>query len=152
MRGPDEVMVVVHRRSRSEPDFLVLRRTLERQGYWSIVAGGVEAGETPAEAAARELIEEVGLEPKSGLTELGLALEYDIADEPLEVLARFAPTVETVTLHAFAAEAPVGWEPTLNAEHDQYRWCRADEAAASMFYEAPRAALRETARQLEALA
>ena len=150
MRGPDEVIVVVHRRSLSEPEFLILRRTLERQGYWSIVAGGVEEGETPAEAAARELIEEVGLEPESGLSELGLALEYDIAGEPPEVLARFAPSVESVTLHAFAAEAPVGWEPTLDAEHDDYRWCGLDEAVASMFYEAPRKALQETARRLEA--
>lgn len=149
MRGPEEVMVAVHRRRGSGREFLVLRRVPERLGYWGLVAGGVEAGETPIDAAERELAEEVGFEPESELVELGISLGYELADEPEVVRARFDPTVERVTLHAFAVEVPVGWEPKLDAEHDEYRWCSVEEAVAAMIYESPREALRETARRLE---
>lgn len=149
MRGPDEVMVAVHRRRGSGREFLVLRRVPERLGYWGLVAGGVEAGETPIEAAARELAEEVGLEPESELSELGLSLGYELAEEPEEVRARFDPAVERVVLHAFAVEVPDGWEPRLDTEHDEYRWCPLVEAIEAMVYESPREALLETARRLE---
>lgn len=149
MRGPDEVMVAVYRRRGSRREFLVLRRVPERLGYWGLVAGGVEAGETPIEAAERELAEEVGFEPETELTELGLSLGYELADEPAAVRARFDPTVERVALHAFAVEVPVGWEPRLDTEHDEYRWCLLEEAVTAMVYESPREALRETARRFE---
>ena len=149
MRGPDEIMVAVHRRSGSGHEFLVLRRVPERLGYWGLVAGGVETGETPVEAAERELVEEVGLEPESELTELGLSLGYELAEEPDEVRARFDPAVERVAMHAFAVEVPDGWEPRLDAEHDEYRWCPLAEAVEAMVYESPRKALLETARRLE---
>ena len=47
MRGDQEIVVVVRR----GPEFLVMRRSPERLGYWSLVAGGVEPDETPHEAA-----------------------------------------------------------------------------------------------------
>lgn len=37
------------------------------QGFWSIPAGIVDPGETPQEAAARELFEEAGLTPTGPL-------------------------------------------------------------------------------------
>jgi dATP pyrophosphohydrolase len=93
-------------------EFLVLLRCDADGGYWHTVAGGVEDGETYAEAAARELAEEVGL--VAAPVDLGQTFVYD----------------DDVEVHAFLVEVPAGWEPTLNAEHDDYRWCRPDEAAA----------------------
>ena len=54
-----EVAVFVTRRSGSE--VLILHRVPEQGGYWHVVAGGVESGETVTEAAERELQEETGL-------------------------------------------------------------------------------------------
>jgi lipoyl(octanoyl) transferase len=136
MRGDQEIVVVVRR----EGALLVLRRSPERLGYWSLVAGGLEPEETPLVAAQRELLEETGL--KAEVRELPVALSYSLLDDPPPIRARYAPGIETVTVHAFVADAPAGWEPTLDAEHDVHRWCSLDDAVELMMYETARAALR----------
>ena len=140
MRGDQEIVVVVRRSS----DFLVLRRAPERLGYWSIVAGGVEPDETPREAAQRELLEEVGLVAE--VQELPVMLSYSLLDDPPAIRARYAPGVETVTVHAFVVGAPEGWEPTLDAEHDLYRWCDLVGALELLVYDTAKDAVRRAAR------
>jgi len=59
-------------------EILLVRRADDRvfyPGVWDVVGGHCEAGETPAETLARELAEELGIEP--------LVFEpVDILDEP----------------------------------------------------------------------
>lgn len=148
MRRPVEVAIVVWRPARGGGEYLVLRRAPEKQGYWHLVAGGVEWGEEPAAAAARELREEVRLE--APLRDLGLGLAYDLAGDPPEVRARFGPEVERVAVHAYLAEAPAAWEPVLDAEHDAYEWLPAEAAVARLAYPEPRSAVLAAARALEA--
>jgi lipoyl(octanoyl) transferase len=136
VRGDQEIVVVVRRQG----ELLIVRRASERLGYWSLVAGGLEPEETPRAAAQRELLEETGL--KAEVRELPVALSYSVLDDPPAIRARYAPGVETVTVHAFVADAPAGWEPTLDAEHDIHRWCSLDDAVELMAYETTRAALR----------
>ncbi len=142
MRRPEEVMVVVYREGDAGREFLVLLRSPEQQGYWHVVAGGLEAGEAPA----RELLEETGLDRPLRLDDLGLHLSYSLAEEPAEVRARFALEVERVTLHGFAAAAPRGWEPELDWEHVEHRWLSAADAVALLRYAEPREALRAATR------
>ncbi|HSI98430.1 MAG TPA: NUDIX domain-containing protein [Gaiellaceae bacterium] len=144
MRGPVEVVVVVRRGDA----YLALRRVPERLAYWNPVAGGVEEGETPVSAARRELYEETSLDAE--VVELPVTLSYSLLDDPPEVRARYAPGIETVTVHPFLAEAPPGWEPVLDAEHDAYRWCTAEEAVSLFAYETPKEALRAATRVAEA--
>lgn len=114
-----EVLIVVRRGE----EFLVVHRSPENDAYWHQIAGGVEEGETYAEAAVRELREETGLEA---------------AVEQLD-----APFVyETVHVETFVAEAPAGWEPTLDWEHDDHRWLPREEAAELLFWPEPAALLR----------
>ena len=126
-----EVMVVVHRPG---PEFLVLLRSPARGGYWNLPAGGVEEGESAAEAASRELLEETGLH--GDLAGLGLELGY-------------AKPPGWVRLDAFSAGAPAGWEPELDDEHVERRWCSEREAVDLLAYPEPREAVREAARLLE---
>ena len=132
---PEEVLLVV---IRPGPEFLVLLRSPERHGYWNLVAGGVEEGEGPTAAARRELDEESGLAGPIRFEPLPLELGY------------VRPEGSKVTLHAFVAEAPSGWEPVLNDEHVEYRWCSAEDADALLAYPETRAAVRFVARLLEA--
>ena len=117
-----------------------MRRAPERLGYWSLVAGGLEPDESPLAAAQRELFEETSLQAE--VRRLPIALSYSLLDDPPSIRARYAPGIDRVTVHAFVTDAPDGWEPTLDAEHDLYRWCDLDEAIGLMAYETARDALR----------
>jgi 8-oxo-dGTP pyrophosphatase MutT (NUDIX family) len=93
--------------------------------YWHIVAGVVEDGETFAEAAARELREETGLE--AVVSDLRIHQTYQV---PEVMRAEYLAGVEKVEIENFVARVPVGWEPLLNEEHDLYRWLSPTESIA----------------------
>lgn len=122
---PEEVLIVVYRPG---PEYLVALRSPERHGYWNPIAGGVEEGEAPADAALRELEEESGLVGPARFEAVPLELSY------------VRPEGARVRIHPFLAEAPAGWEPRLNDEHVDYRWCSAAEADELLAYPEPRAA------------
>jgi dATP pyrophosphohydrolase len=115
----DEALVFV-RRGR---ELLVLLRHPRDGGYWHPVSGAVEAGESDADAAARELREETGLRAAR-----------------LEPLGDFAYGAG-VTSSCFVTRAPAGWEPELNDEHTDYRWCSREEAERLLHWPEPRALL-----------
>ena len=142
MRGDQEIVVVVRR----GPEVLVMRRAPERLGYWSLVAGGLEPDETPLEAAQRELFEETGLE--AVVRPLPVALSYSLLDDPAAIRARYGPGIERVTVHAFVVDAPVKWEPTLDAEHDLHEWCDLGEALALLMYDTTKDAVRAAYREM----
>lgn len=142
MRGDQEVVIVVRR----GPELLVLHRSPERLGYWSIVAGGLEPDETPLEAAQRELLEETGLQVE--VRPLRVVLSYSLLDDPPAIRAHYAPGIETVTVHAFVVDAPDAWEPALDAEHDLHRWCDVDAALELLVYDTAKDAVRAAAKEV----
>ena len=124
----NEVMVFVRRGE----EFLVLRRSEVQGGYWHCVSGGVEPGEAAAAAAARELLEETGLEARP----VSVPEPFSYAPEPWEPHA--AVSAAEIHVDCFLAEAPAGWEPELDWEHDQYRWCAHADAVALLYWPEPR--------------
>jgi 8-oxo-dGTP pyrophosphatase MutT (NUDIX family) len=133
-----EVLIVVRRGS----EFLVLHRAPQFEAYWHLVAGGVEDGESPRDAAARELQEEVGLDATAPLRDLERPFAYSLAEEPAAVRARFGAAQTHVRVDVFAAEVETAWEPALNEEHDAYRWCSREEAVALLYWPEPREIVR----------
>ena len=90
---------------------LLVRRGREPgAGLWSLPGGRIEPGETPAEAATREVFEETGLQVSVGR----LLASIEIGD---------------FVVHDFAATVVGG---TLQAGDDagDARWCSDDDAAA----------------------
>jgi 8-oxo-dGTP pyrophosphatase MutT (NUDIX family) len=114
-----EVLVVVRRGN----EFLVVHRSPQNEAYWHQIAGGVESGETFAEAAVRELREETGLDAR--VDPLDCPFQYD-----------------GIRVETFIADAPPDWEPMLDWEHDEYRWLPREEAAELLFWPEPAALLR----------
>lgn len=105
------VSVAVVRGQGTQARVLVVRRTAERGGFWQTITGRVEPGETPEQAAARELAEETGL---------------SLPVRPLNYRHAFAlgellpPKVAEET--AFAAWLPEGQDVKLGPEHDAHEW------------------------------
>ena len=122
-----------------------MRRAVER--YWHVVAGVVEPAESYADAAARELREETGLEPNEALVDLEHPLAYPLTAELREAYG-YPPETSEVVIHSFAAEAPSSWQPVLNEEHDEYRWCTVDEAISLLHWPEARDAVRVLAKRL----
>lgn len=135
MREREEVLLVVYRPG---PSFLVLLRSPESHGYWHLVAGGIEEGEAPDAAALRELGEETGLLQPVRFAPIPLELGYRPADDDI-----------TVTLHPYSVEVEPDWEPALNEEHVEYRWCSQAQAEELLEYPEPVDALRAVSRRLE---
>ena len=140
MRTPWEVGVFVYR----EDHVLMTHRTDDR--YWHVVAGVVEYGEAIADAARRELREESGLIGVE-LLDLGSPVTYPITSA-LRQQYDYPADLDAVAVHSFAAEAPSGWEPTLNEEHDEYRWATVDEAVTLLHWPEAREAVRRLAARL----
>ncbi|AKQ65774.1 Octanoate-[acyl-carrier-protein]-protein-N-octanoyltransferase [Myxococcus hansupus] len=94
-----------------EARVLLVRRRPERGGFWQVLTGRLEAGESPAQAAARELEEETGLR----LPLVDLAYRHAFA------LGEALPP-QLVEENGFAVHVPPDANVRLSAEHDAFEW------------------------------
>jgi 8-oxo-dGTP pyrophosphatase MutT (NUDIX family) len=111
---------------------LVLRRAEGTRctGAWEVVHGRIDAGESPEDAAVREVREETGLE---------IERLYTVTCQ-LFYLPRLA-TVQVAVV--FAAFVPRATSPTLGPEHDLAEWLSVDEALARFTWPRSRHALHD---------
>lgn len=126
---PLSVLVVVHT---AALEVLLLERAL-RPGYWQSVTGSLDwPEEPPAAAAAREVLEETGIDAAGGrLSAWNVANTFEIYAHWRH---RFAPGVTHNTEHVFGLalprRAPVAMAP---AEHVAFAWLPWREAAEKCF-------------------
>lgn len=108
----------------------MLRRCPGRGGFWQGVTGAPLPGETDAEAAAREVLEETGFDVAAGLFGVGGAYSYALAAESAARWEEvYGPGIQTVTVATFAAELSAG-EPVLDPrEHDAFAWLSYEQAS-----------------------
>jgi len=141
VRTRAEVTVFVSRKRGAE--VLILRRSAPQGGYWHVVAGGVEPGETATAAAERELCEETGLVATVGAGVEVVEYVDPLTKEPAPGRIQHDASVARVTVTCFDVTAPDEWEPNLDWEHDGYRWCEPAEAFTAIRWPATAGALRK---------
>lgn len=125
MTAVREVMIVVRRGE----ELLVVHRSPAEGAFWHTVSGTVEPGEEPRATAIRELEEETALAAAEPV-EVG-GFEYVRESWEAEPGLR-------VPVTAYLVDVAPGWEPALNAEHDEYRWCTREQAIELLYWPEPR--------------
>jgi lipoyl(octanoyl) transferase len=135
----ESVLVIL--RATSTGRYLLLRRRVEAGGFWQPVTGFIERGETPSEAARREVYEETGL-LGSGLVKLPYTHCFAI-DPMLWPQASDAPLI-IVQEHTFALglsdeTLPIRLDPQ---EHTDFRFLSLDEALEQVRWRGTRRALK----------
>lgn len=134
----DSIQVVIRRGE----EFLVLTRTAARGGFDQPVTGLVEAGESPAEAAVREVAEETGLTcPPEDLRDLGYVHSFLVEawTRPDNIQGALVFCRE----HSFSWCAPAGADVVLDpGEHTQARWLSGQDALAAMRWSGNRRAIK----------
>jgi lipoyl(octanoyl) transferase len=130
------IKVMVHN---GDNRVLLLHRRPERGNFWQPITGSIEPGESPLEAARREMAEETGTagEPE----EIGLVQSFMIESQFLS--SRYtAPVI--VSEIGFAAHADGHIPIRMDAEeHDQYGWFTFEEAYGKIRWTDDREALEQ---------
>ena len=107
-------------------EVLMLRRTLPAN-FWQSVTGGLAWGESPRQAAVRELYEETGVRAGGALVDWRRNECFPIVG-PWR--ARYAPAERFNREHWFGLQLPSRRLIRLNPkEHGEYRWLPIPRAA-----------------------
>jgi dATP pyrophosphohydrolase len=115
MRLPIQVQEILFRESNEKIQYLVMKRTPEREGFWQPVTGGLEEGETRVEALRREVLEETGIKDFVRIIEDVHYFEYSDS--------------HFIKEYVFGVEISSKEKVLLDgSEHSEFRWCGFHEA------------------------
>lgn len=115
------VSIVVIKGEGADTRVLLIQRESEYlRGVWSYVAGHIEADETGAQAAKRELAEETGLVPQMLFSTSFCEQFYDAGNDCIMVVP------------AFVARVSDDCVVQLNSEHSALRWLTFEAAISEL--------------------
>lgn len=133
-KQPISVLVVLHD---GNGKVLLLER-LDRTDFWQSVTGSLEMGETPFQAALREVAEETGFQlSATQLFDCAYQTEYEIYPHWRH---RYAAGVTHNTEHWFRAQIAADSVPQLT-EHRTWQWLPIVQAAERVFSPSNREAI-----------
>jgi dATP pyrophosphohydrolase len=127
-KTPISALVLIHT---ADLQVLIMERA-DKAGFWQSVTGSIEAGETPYDAAVREVMEETGINARQyPLLDWQCSNIYEIYPHWRH---RYAPGITHNTEHIFGLELPQPIPIQIApAEHVRYEWVDWREAAKRVF-------------------
>ncbi|MGB3341210.1 MAG: NUDIX domain-containing protein [bacterium] len=138
-RAPFQVLIFPYiRNEQGLIEYAIFRRS--NGNYWQAIAGGGEEGETPEEAARREIQEETGipnnceitaLDSKAYIPVIGVTGEYTWGDE-----------VFVIPEYTFGVRV-ANRQLILSEEHEKYRWVGYEDAMTMLKWDSNKNALWE---------
>lgn len=137
-KRPESVLVVIY-----DTEGLVL--TLQRKDdpdFWQSVTGSIEAGETPAETAQREVLEEIGVDALASgyaMVETGEVNVYQIREYWRH---RYGPGVTQNKEFVFLLQIPQGTDIVLS-EHLCFQWLSPQAAVEKMWSDSNKQAIEK---------
>ena len=125
---PVSILVIIYTK---DMEILLLHRK-DKKNFWQSVTGSIEEGESPVNAAKRELLEETGIDHQEFLLlDWKFSQQYEIFPH---WRYRYEPTVTHNIEHVFSVELPekiiVNLEPS---EHKEYKWVPLHDAIKEVF-------------------
>ena len=114
---------VVYRKKDTAIQILMLK---DQKGHWTFPKGMIEKGESPEEAAKREIGEEVGLH----------AIEIKEKLDSVQYFFKWENELVKKTVHYFLAEFTGSEEPVPQTEEgiEEVRWFSTEEAQKELGY------------------
>ena len=109
---------------------------------WQFPQGGIDEGETPLEAAKRELYEETGIKDQEfPIHNWEFSQEYEIFEH---WRYRYPPSVSSNTEHVFSVELPKKIAIKIAPkEHKDFKWVPINDAIEMVFSDTNADALRK---------
>jgi dihydroneopterin triphosphate diphosphatase len=125
---PVSILVIIYTK---DMEILLLHRK-DKKNFWQSVTGSIEEGESPVNAAKRELLEETGIDHQEFLLlDWKFSQQYEIFPH---WRYRYEPNVTHNIEHVFSVELPekiiVNLEPS---EHIEYKWVPLHDAIKEVF-------------------
>ena len=142
LKQPVSVLVVLHD---GNGNILLIERA-DRAGFWQSVTGSIEAGETLAQTALREVQEETGIALSKGqLHDWQQSRQYEIYPHWRH---RYPPGITRNTEHVFSARIAPDTAIRLSKEHTAFCWLERTDAAEKVFSPSNRQAILELTEHL----
>ena len=134
----EQIEVHLFRRRGARVEFLILKRSARRRipGVWQPITGGLRRGESVLAGAAREVLEETGLEPRRWWAVESPTVYFDAAADQVHVLP------------VLAAEVGASDRVRLSPEHDSFQFVSAAQAARRFLWRQQRVALAAVRREV----
>jgi dATP pyrophosphohydrolase len=145
-KQPRSIQVVIFADTPSERRYLLLRRIASQGGFWQSVTGSLEDGETHADAAVREVLEETGITSTADeLIDLDVLNTFEIAPQWRDL---YAPGVTHNEERCFALKVRESEVKLDLLEHQAYAWEPYERAVKMLYWESTRRAFAAATRIL----
>ncbi len=132
-RQPYQILLYCcHIDSAGNINWLLLKRTPARGGFWQGITGAALKDEPLIDAARREMLEETGISLNNIIE---TSIHYTITVRP-EWAAKynFHPDQEFITEDVFIAHLSPADKPVLSDEHTDWGWYSLDQAVSILYW------------------